>query len=288
MASIVTASFRVENAKNLRLSLSRTTPTPEYLYLFEGKSSPWTTEASPDTPIDAVSQEIVTRNNIIGMKRISFSDTAHVVPRINWTSGVTYVAYSDADDALGTKAFYVLTDAYNVYKCIVSPGTASTVKPTGTATTNVVTGDGYTWKYMYTVSTTWATNFLTPDYMPVPTIDEADSLQLAVSNAASYVSGGPIKGHGYSAVHELYAYYLMVNKTFVYGEGGVIPTNVAFRQVGLLHNPKAAVGGTALTGDVYAASSVDLLSGRILTVDNRSPVYRSASSSEQLQLVFQL
>jgi len=287
-ASIVTKSMRVANANNLRQSIGRTTPTPEKLYMFEGRPTPWTTDANPPTPIDYVADELVTRNGIIGIKLVSFADTCQVVPRINWVSGTTYAAYSTTDDALFSKNFYVLTDDYYVYKCIAAGAGASTIKPTGTSTSQFNTADGYTWKFMYDITPSFAVNFLTNEYMPVPSGSAVSSLQTTVQNAASYSGGSPIGGHGASAVDELGASYVMVSKLFSYSENGVLPVNVAFRQVGLLLNPKAAVGGAALSGDVYAASSVDLLSGRILTVDNRTPNYRDAAQQERLQIVFSL
>ena len=46
---------------------------------------------------------------------------------------------------------------------------ASTVEPTGTATTVLTTGDGYKWKYMYTLSASQQANFLSTDFMAVAT-----------------------------------------------------------------------------------------------------------------------
>ena len=48
-------------------------------------------------------------------------------------------------------------------------GAASTVEPSGTSNAEYSTGDGYWWKYMYTLTTTQITDFLTADFMPVVT-----------------------------------------------------------------------------------------------------------------------
>ena len=51
-------------------------------------------------------------------------------------------------------SFYVMSSAYNVYKCIRTgrnssyTRVASTVEPTGTAVLPITTGDGYMWKYI--------------------------------------------------------------------------------------------------------------------------------------------
>ena len=99
-----------------------------------------------------------------GAKRITTADVTHAVPRHNWTSGVTYDQYDDQDTNLLNDDFYVMTEDYNVYKCLFNAGnTASTTKPTGVATTPFTTADGYIWKYMYTVTTARALKSLTND-----------------------------------------------------------------------------------------------------------------------------
>jgi hypothetical protein len=87
--------------------------------------------------------------------------------------------------------FYVLTDEYNVYKCLNNNnGANSTIKPTYVAFNSTTTeSDGYIWKYMYTLTNKDRTRFLTFDWMPVKkiTIDDG-SLQYQVQQEA--VDGG--------------------------------------------------------------------------------------------------
>jgi hypothetical protein len=98
--------------------------------------------------------------------------------------------YRDTDEDMYDRTYYVLTDENNVYKCIFNnKGGASTVKPTGFSTSSFTTSDGYTWKYMYTISLGDANKFLTSVHMPVKTITASDGStesdrQLAVQNAA--------------------------------------------------------------------------------------------------------
>ena len=48
-----------------------------------------------------------------------------------------------------------MSSTFNVYKCLDNNGNAaSTVEPTGTSSSILTTGDGYKWKYMYTLSAT--------------------------------------------------------------------------------------------------------------------------------------
>ena len=64
--------------------------------------------------------------------------------------------------------FYVLTEDYNVYKCLDNNNNAlSTAKPLGTSTSPITTTDGYVWKFMYTVPINLRGKFLSEDQMPV-------------------------------------------------------------------------------------------------------------------------
>ena len=107
--------------------------------------------------------------------------------------------------------FYVVSSAFNVYKVLDNNGdAASTVEPTGTSTSILTTGDGYKWKYMYTLSASQQANFLSTDFMGVATNSTVASA--AVDGAVNIVkiktagTGGtngthtsvPIRGDGSS------------------------------------------------------------------------------------------
>jgi hypothetical protein len=78
-----------------------------------------------------------------------------------------FIAFSGAT-SLKDSNFYVLTDDFNVYKCIWNNNDGiSTVKPTGTDIDNLVTTDGYIWKFLYRIPTVVKNKFLTAEYMPV-------------------------------------------------------------------------------------------------------------------------
>jgi hypothetical protein len=128
---------------------------------------------------------------MFGAKRVTSSDVTHAIPRYDWTSGTVYIYYDDQDtNLIESDNFYVVTDEYNVYKCLWNVnGAASTTKPTGTSTSPFTTADGYIWKYMYTVTTAKAIKFLTTSYIPVQTLTaDGGESQWAVQAAA--VDGG--------------------------------------------------------------------------------------------------
>jgi hypothetical protein len=82
-------------------------------------------------------------------------------------AGEVYTSASNATSLRDAK-FYVMTDEYNVYKCIDNNNDSlSTVQPVGTGTSAFQTADGYVWKFLFRVETADRIKFLTPDYIPV-------------------------------------------------------------------------------------------------------------------------
>jgi hypothetical protein len=199
MPSIVTSKFRVHNAQQFVESFSEAANT--VMYLFVGKNTAFPDDNSPPTPINSTANiEFTPWCDMYGAKRIQSSDVSHAIPRYNWTSGTVYTEYSDTSTSLLTDTFYVMTEDYNVYKCLFNnAATASTTKPTGVSTSQFTTADGYIWKYMYTVTTSNALKFLTTDYIPVQTLtsdggeDQYDVQTAAVNgsiNVIKVTSGG--------------------------------------------------------------------------------------------------
>lgn len=295
MPSILTNSTRVQNALNFLRSIKSTTNNLDYLYAFIGRDGSWGLGTDSNgveivpTPLDQLSShELTTRTNLIGIKRITDGDVSLVVPRIDWTSGATYVAYSNADPLLFTKSFYVLTDDMNVYKCTTAGGGTSTVKPTGTSTSVINLGDGYSWKFMYTVLTSYALNFLTTDWLPVPYPAPSGSAQETVENAATYSAGQALGGNGSDAAQELGAFYAMINAKFQGSQSGAFPTDDDFRQIGLLINPLLNdTNKTQATATAYAASAIDTLSGRMLYIENRAPIARATTQTEISKVIIE-
>lgn len=203
MASIVTSKFRVHNAQQFVESFSEAANTT--MYLFVGKNTTFPDDNNPPTPVNSTANiEFTPWRDMYGAKRIQSTDVTHAVERYNWTSGTVYDAYDDQDTNLVDDDFYVLTEDYNVYKCLFNAGgTASTTKPTGVSTLQFTTADGYIWKYMYTVTTSNALKFLTNDYIPIQTLTSDDGsdqwdVQAAAINGAIHVIKVTAGGSGYA------------------------------------------------------------------------------------------
>jgi len=242
MPAIITNKFRLHNASNFVESFSESSPNIYYLAMGrpqafatstggDSRTQYEGTDSSPLTPVDSVADEFYFFDDIIAAKRITTSDVSRAVPRRNWTTGTTYDMYrhdygqyvkgstsstisaNSGASNLNDSSFYVLSSSNHVYKCLSNDGnTASTVEPTGTSTSILTTGDNYKWKYMYSLTASEQTNFLSTDFMHVST--DSTVAAAAVDGALDTIliktagSGGtngthasvPIRGDGSSGV----------------------------------------------------------------------------------------
>lgn len=167
------------------------------VYLAISRVEPFANDSNPPTANSSVESMNNFWRNMIGGKKILRSDISLVIPRKNWQNNIFVPAYSSSSPrvmpgnissgAITSNLTYVMTDDYNVYKCLYNNnGSNSTVKPISTNPATIYsTSDGYIWKYMYTLSSKDIVKFLTPDWIPVRTLEGNDgSLQWRVQQAA--------------------------------------------------------------------------------------------------------
>lgn len=195
-------------------------------YYYIGKILPWPNPQSPQVPIDTSTFEQEVRNRIIAVKKIQSLDASFVVPRIDWVSGTVYDQF-DGDYSIGypatsgatsikTAIFYVLTNSFNVYKCLSNNnGAPSLFIPIGTDAGVIETADGYVWKYLYTIPLSLRNRFLTSEFMPVqksvlnPFYSNGEIDRVIIDNAGSgYIGNAKVT--------------LTVNGTFGAGVGNSI------------------------------------------------------------------
>ena len=237
MAAIITNKFRINNALQFYESFSEATATTYYLFI--GRAHAWAsdadvqgntitegTDASPPTPNDDISSEFYNWDDMLGAKIIASADVSYCIPRRNWTTGTTYDHYEHNISASNTansgatnlfdSTFVVMNSAYAVYKCIENDSnTASTVEPTSTSNSIVTTGDGYKWKYMYSLTSAETLNFMSTDFIHVSTdstvtaaaVDGAlDTIEVVAGGSSYSLSSGatisaiPIRGDGSSGI----------------------------------------------------------------------------------------
>jgi hypothetical protein len=169
---LVTTNFNVESAASFVSSFADN----DY-YVFAGKHTPYAGSDSnltvPNNSIKSTSLDVY--DNMIFAKRVAESDVAHVITKHLWSSNTFFYKYDHTDGSLYTKNFYTVVDdttEYNVYKCLFNSSNStvtvnSTVAPSTKAIDPFVTGDGYIWKYMYTISKANYEKFATTSYVPV-------------------------------------------------------------------------------------------------------------------------
>lgn len=150
------------------------------IYIYIGKNTPWATNEneeifslpSPELTDFSYKNEL---NDIIALKKVTTSDICLGIKRYDWQYNTLYDTYSSYDAFQLRKhlipsknPFYVMTDEYNVYKCINNNrNSLSKIKPSGQFLSNFELSDGYIWKFMFNVSEELKVKFLTNQHIPI-------------------------------------------------------------------------------------------------------------------------
>jgi hypothetical protein len=214
MAAIITDQLRILNAKNFVAGVQSTSNS---YYTFIGLpnasdyQSNWDTD--PPAPKDNLSQSDDYWDTMLALKKISTSDVAQVVRKVTWASGTTYdmwrndISRSNPSEPSGSfdiydANYYVMNSDFRVYICLFNNATPennyqggpSLDEPTFTdlePRSAGSSGDGYIWKYLYTIKPSQAIKFDSTDYIPTPANWETSSDTAAVRNNAE--SSGQLK-----------------------------------------------------------------------------------------------
>ena len=206
MAAIITDQIRILNAKNF---VAGVTSTANAYYSFIGLPNPtdvqsdW--DSDPPSPKDNFDEENSYWDTMVALKKINSSDARRVVPRRKWTSGTTYDMYRSDYSRTNTAAvsgatnlyaatYFVINSDYRVYECLrngIDPdnpnGKPSLDEPTFTdlePRSAGTSGDGYLWKYLYTIKPSDIVKFESTDYIPVPADWETSTDNAAVRTNA--------------------------------------------------------------------------------------------------------
>ena len=173
MSAIITDQIRILNAKNFVAGVSSSSNS---YYTFVGLTEPTKIQATwnnnPPAPIDNLNNQNDYYDTMIALKKVTASDVKQVVRKNSWTSGTTYDYYrpdysinnppkNGQGTGLYNATYYVINTDFRVYICLengTSPenpdGKPSLDEPTFTDLEPKAagsSGDGYIWKYLYTV-----------------------------------------------------------------------------------------------------------------------------------------
>jgi hypothetical protein len=211
MTAIITQKFRQHNATQFLESFSETAGNTYYVMF--GKAMPFTaaTTGGDDTnvpsPVDDVSSEYETWDAMIAGKKLPATDISYSIPRRDWTNSTTYDMYEHNISTLNVttsgasniwnSTFYFKTSDNRVYKVLDNNGGVaySGAEPTSESTSSFSIG-GYVLKYMYTISASQQSKFVTTDFMPVSTDSTVSAAavdgkieSLIITSGSGYTNG---------------------------------------------------------------------------------------------------
>lgn len=209
MPAIITDNLKIENCSNFVSSLSSTNNS---YYTFIGYSNSeldWSNwDSNTPNPIDNFNYLNSYKETILGVKKITSSDVIRAIPKVQWVTGTRYDMYrhdyspynltpNSGTTRLYDSNYYVMNSQFRVYICIYNgsgyankSGVPSTIEPTHTDTNEYIDrGDGYVWKYLYSISPSDYLKFDSTNFIPVPNNWTTSSAQEISSVRDSAVSG---------------------------------------------------------------------------------------------------
>ena len=204
MAAIITDQIRILNAKNF---ISNVGVSAYYSFIALPNPSDYQSDwdVNPPSPKDNFDQENDYWDTMVALKKINSSDVRQVITKKFWSSGTIYDYYrhdySRSNPAkisgatnLYSSTYYVINQDYQVYICLQNgtnpdtpDGRPSLDEPMFTdlePRSAGSSGDGYIWKYLYTIKPSEVIKFETSDFIPVPADWASSTANVAVRNNA--------------------------------------------------------------------------------------------------------
>jgi len=194
MAAVVTDQFRISNASSF---INSVLDSSNSYYVFLGLASPtspsvgfgrtsdWDTNTP--SPYDNLSYSTHYKDTALFGKKVSGTNIRRVIRKVTWTSNTRYDMYRhDYNTAtnlapnsqfgrLYDSNYYVLNSDFRVYICLDNNSSGTNLKgdvslnePTFTDSEPVTLADGYTWKFLYSISPSDIIKFDSTEYVSVP------------------------------------------------------------------------------------------------------------------------
>jgi len=195
MAAVVTDQFRILNASNFIDSVLDDNNSyyvflglPNSSAVGFGRTSDWSTATSgPPSPTDNFEYLTHYRDTGIFGKRVTSTNIRRVIRKVQWTSNTAYDMYrhdysstnttpNSGTSRLYDSNYYVINSDFRVYICIDNgssgtnlKGARSKFEPTSTDLQPFTAGsDGYTWKYLFSISPSDIIKFDSIEYIALP------------------------------------------------------------------------------------------------------------------------
>ena len=216
MAAIVTDQFRILNASNF---VNSVTSGNDSYYVFLGLDNPaqigfgrntnW--NSNIPNPTDNLEYSSHYRDTSLFGKKITSSNIRRLIKKVTWTSNTSYEMYrhdysiqnptpNSNSSRLYDSNYYVVNSDFRVYICIDNGSSGTSLKgaksqdePTFTdlePSAAGTSGDGYIWKYLFSVSPSDIIKFDSTEYVVVPN-DWATSTDSQIVSVRENGNSGP-------------------------------------------------------------------------------------------------
>ena len=216
MAAIVTDQFRILNASNF---IDSVTGGNDSYYVFLGLDNPVqdafgrTIDWNDNIPSPTDNLEYLNhyRDTSLFGKKITSSNIRRLIRKVTWTSNTSYEMYrhdysiqnptpNSNSSRLYDSNYYVINSDFRVYICIDNGSSGTNLKgaksqdePTFTdlePSAAGTSGDGYIWKYLFSVSPNDIIKFDSTEYVVVPN-DWATSIDSQIVSVRENGNSGP-------------------------------------------------------------------------------------------------
>ena len=278
MSAIITDQLRILNSENFVAGIASTTNS---YYAWIGLPNPADFQSdwseNPPSPKDSFSEENDYWDTMIALKKINSDDIARVVRKISWSSGTTYEMYRDdysrsnlspqtSSTNLYDTNYYVMNQNFRVYVCLQNGTTPENtggrpsldeplftdLEPRSAGTS----GDGYIWKYLFTIDPNSIIKFDSTSFIPLPQNWSTNNDVAAVRNNAA--SSGQLKivtitnrgvGYGTAATY---------NNVPIKGDGSGGRCSVTVNAAGKMDSVEITNGGSNYTFGTVDLNAVGL------------------------------
>lgn len=288
MAAIITDLLRVKNARSFIDKIRD--PSNSY-YTFIGlpnsKEVQDNWNSTPPAPRDCFDDSNFYWDTMIALKKIAADDIRPVVRKLLWASATIYDMYRhdinrnnlskpSNKTSLYSSNYFVINSEFRVYICLnngIDPenpnGKPSLDEPKFTdlePRAAGTSGDGYIWKYLYTISPSDVIKFDSLNFIPLPVDWETNNDYVTIRNNAE--TSGQIKT------------VIIKNRGYLVGPPNTTYTRVPIKGDGdgaectIVINNDAKVESVTISngGSGYTYASIDLVSGNVPT-GSLSPLF---------------
>jgi len=273
MSAIISDQFRIMNAETFTKSLIGVGDTANTYYTFIGQPNALNSQANGSEswgeglpPLDGFKEEDEIKETIISMKKVTQSDVRRMVRKKTWESGSTYEMYRHDytiynlspvtnSPSLYDANYYVINEDLRVYICLQNGTDPENPKgkpsvdqpdfvdleprPAGTS------GDGYIWKYLYTIKPSEIVKFDSIEFIPVPenwgTVGESISTKNNAINGRVQILTINNRGSGYAPISNTFT------NIPILGDGSGGKATVVVDSFGKVSDAYVTDGGTGYT-----------------------------------------